>query len=179
MTPAAIGPALRRAGVALRARLRDQRGVALPLALVVLLILAALATALAELTTAELDTGRWTRWDVQAQYLAQAGMEHQIYALKANKSAAALAAVNYPVTAGQEYWYSTSLTCLLQCGTDGESRRWRVVATGEIRQSGGGPVLQTRALRADVEIAYAWDSGTSTFRLPTAVTILRWEEVYP
>jgi len=85
---------LQRPRAALRARLEEERGVALPLALVVLLILAALAVALADLTAAELDTGRWTRWDVQAQYLAQAGMEHQIYTLKANKNAGALAAVN-------------------------------------------------------------------------------------
>ena len=171
---------LQRPRAALRARLEEERGVALPLALVVLLILAALAVALADLTAAELDTGRWTRWDVQAQYLAQAGIEHQIYTLKANKNAGALAAVNYPLTPGQEYWYSTTVTCLLQCPpTYRESRRWRIVSTGEIREPGSPTVLQTRAIRADVEIAYAWDSGTNSYRLPTAVTILRWEEVYP
>ena len=168
-----------RAALALGAPLREERGVALPLALVALLILAALAVALADLTAAELDAGRWTRWDVQAQFLAQAGMEDQIYALKANKNGAALAPANYPVTPGGEYWYSTTLTCLLQCGVDRESRRWRIVASGEIRPPGGGPALQTRAIRADVEIAYGWDAGTSSFRLPSAVTILRWEEVYP
>jgi Tfp pilus assembly protein PilV len=157
----------------------DERGVALPLALVVLLILAALAVALADMTAAELDMGRWARWDVQSHYLAQAGMEHQIYALKANKDAAAVGAVNYPATADQEYWYTTTVACLLQCAADRESRRWRIVSRGEIRQTGGGPTLQSRAIRADVEIAYAWDAGTGTFRLPTAVTILRWEEVYP
>jgi hypothetical protein len=153
--------------------------VALPMALLILLILAGLAVALAELTEAELDVGRLTRWDLQAQYLAQAGIEHQIYALKANKNAAALAATNYPVTAGAEFWYSTTLTCLLQCGADRESRRWEIIATGEIRRPGGGPVLQTRALRALMEIEYTWDAGTGTFRLPTEVTIRRWEEVYP
>ncbi len=162
--------------------IREERGVALPMALLILLILAALAVALAELTEAELDVGRLTRWDVQAQYLAQAGMEHQIYLLKANKNAAAIAATNYPVTAGAEFWYTTTMTCLLQCGTDRESRRWEIVATGEIRQPGGGPVLQTRAIRARVEIAYAWGGpvgGPFGFVLPTEVTILRWEEVYP
>ncbi|HLB38038.1 MAG TPA: hypothetical protein VJL31_15810, partial [Gemmatimonadales bacterium] len=94
-----------RRAAALRTVLREERGVALPLALLVLLILAALAVALSEMTAAELDTQRLTRWDVQAQYLAQAGMEHQIFTLKANKNTGALAPVNYPVTPGQEYWY--------------------------------------------------------------------------
>lgn len=158
---------------------RDERGVALPLALLLLLILAALAIALAELTEAELDVGRLTRWDLQAQYLAPAGREHQIFAHTGSKSAAALAATNYPATPGAEFWYSTTLTCLLQCAADRESRRWEIVATGEVRQPGGGPVLQTRAIRALVEIEYAWDAGAGTFRLPTEVTIRRWEEVYP
>ena len=173
-------------------RALDERGVALPLALVVLLILAALAVALADLTAAELDTGRWTRWDVQAQYLAQAGIEHQIYALKANKNAVGVGSVNYPLTPGQEYWYSVASSCLaaqsagdpaISCSptTDRESRRWRIVATGEIREPGSPTVLQTRAIRADVEIAYGWGTanGITGFVLPTTVTILRWEEVYP
>jgi len=167
-----------RRAAALRTVLREERGVALPLALLVLLILAALAVALSEMTAAELDTQRLTRWDVQAQYLAQAGMEHQIYTLKANKNAGALAPVNYPVTPGQEYWYSTALTCVLQCSSNRESRRWEIVATGEIRQPGGGAVLQARAIRALVEIAYA-GSGVNLYAFPTEVTILRWEEVYP
>lgn len=154
------------------------------MALLVLLILAGLAVALAELTEAELDVGRITRWDQQGQYLAQAGFEHQIYALKGNKNAAALAATNYPATPGAEFWYGTTLTCLLQCGVDRESRRWEIVATGEIRQPGTGTILQTRSIRARVEILYAWGGpvipgGPVGYVLPTDVTILRWEEVYP
>ncbi len=153
---------------------------ALPLALLVLLVLSTLAVALAEMTAAEVDVGRWTRWDLQAQYLAQAAIEHQVYALKADKDAAALGPVNYPATPGAEYWYSTTLTCLLQCTSDREHRRWRIVGTGEVRAP-GGTVLQRRAVRAEVEIAYAWGSaGFATgFIIPTAVTYLRWEEVYP
>src|SRR3970282_1502197 len=55
-----------RGAAALRTVLREERGVALPLALLVLLILAALAVALSEMTAAELDTQRLTRWDRQA-----------------------------------------------------------------------------------------------------------------
>ncbi|MDQ7850333.1 MAG: hypothetical protein RB148_08675 [Armatimonadota bacterium] len=163
-----------------RERPLGEEGVALPLALLVLLVLSILAVALAEMTAAEVDVGRWTRWDQQAQYLAQAAIEHQVYALKADKAAAAVGPVNYPATPGAEYWYSTTLTCLLQCAADREVRRWRIIGTGEIRTPGGA-VLQRRAVRAEVEIAYAWGSTgpTAGFIVPATVTYLRWEEVYP
>lgn len=184
-----------------RRRPPGERGIALPLALVVLLILAGLAVALAQMVEAELDVGRLTRWDAQALYLAQAGVEHEIYALKFNKNAGTLAPVNYPVTAGQESWYSVAPTdftgdgvpdfCLLQCGVDREHRRWVFVVTGEIRQAGSGPpvagpctlpCLQRRSVLAVVEITYDWGSGANGltgFYLPRSVRFLRWEEVYP
>jgi len=156
----------------------DERGVALPLALLVILILTALTAGLAEMTVAEIEMQGRTLQDTTAVYLALAGLEHQIYALKANKNAGSLAAVNYPITAGAEYWYSTTLACLLQCSSNRESRRWEIVATGEIRKAGTGTVLQTRAIRAIVEIAYA-GSAPTLYQFPSKVTMLRWEEVYP
>jgi Tfp pilus assembly protein PilX len=161
-----------------RTLLRDERGVALPLALVVILILTALTAGLAEMTVAEIEMqGRALR-DTTATYLALAGLEHQVYLLKADKDAGAVAAFNYPVTAGAEYWYSTTLLCLLQCSSNRESRRWEIVATGEVRKSGTGTILQTRAIRAVVEIAYA-GSAPTLYQFPSKVTMLRWEEVYP
>lgn len=158
--------------------LRSERGVALPLALLVILILSALVAAIAQMTISGIEIQRRTDLDVRAQYLAQAGIEHQIFVLKGNKNGGALAPVNYPASAGQEYWYSTTLTCQLQCATNRESRRWEVTATGEIRGSGGGPILQTRAIRAIIEIAYG-GTGANLYQFPTEVTILRWEEVHP
>ena len=158
--------------------LREETGVALPLALVVILILAALTAALAQMTTAEIGIHERTQRDTRALYLALAGLEHQIYQLKSNKDTGALAPVNYPSTSGQEYWYSTALTCLLQCTSSRESRRWEITATGEVRRPGTGDVLQTRAVRAVVEIAYS-GSGANLYRYPSKVTTLRWEEVYP
>jgi type II secretory pathway component PulK len=158
--------------------LHAERGVAMIMALVIVVILTALMLALAETTTSEVGVTQATDWDTRALYLAEAGIEHQIYLLKANKDAGALGPVNYPVTPGQEYWYSTTLTCLLHCGGNWETRRWQIVATGTIRQSSTSTVLQTRSLRAVVEIQYG-GSGANLFLYPTDVTILRWEEVYP
>lgn len=168
------GPGHHRAG----ALLRNQRGVALPMTLVTILILTALTAGLAEMTVAEIQMQGRTLQDAQATYLAQAALEHQIYLLKANKDAGALAPVNYPATGGQEYWYSTSLVCLLQCSSSRESRRWTITATGEIRTPGAGTVLQTRAIRAIVEIAYSGNVPTP-YQVPSRVTVLRWEEVFP
>ncbi len=151
---------------------------ALILALVIVLILAALMLALADTTTSEIGITQATDRDLRALYLAEAGIEHQIYALKADKTAGALGPVNYPVTPGQEYWYSTALTCLLHCGGNWETRRWQIVATGQVRLSGSSTVLQTRSVRAIVEIRYG-GGGATPFQGPTAVTVLRWEEVYP
>lgn len=158
--------------------LRTERGVALPLALVVILILSALVAAVAQMTITEIEVHRRTDLDVRAQYLAHAGIEHQIYVLKGNKNAGPLTPVNYPLTPGQEYWYSTALVCQLQCASNRESRRWEITATGEVRTNGGGPTLQTRAIRAVVEISYG-GTGASLYQFPGEVTILRWEEVYP
>lgn len=151
---------------------------ALILALVIVLILAVLMLALADTTTSEVGITQATDRDTRALYLAEAGIEHQIYALKANKNAGALGPVNYPATPGQEYWYSTTLACLLHCGVNWETQRWQIVSTGQVRLPGSSTVLQTRSIRAVVEIRYG-GSGASLFQYPTAVTVLRWEEVYP
>ena len=157
---------------------RDQAGVALPLALVIILILTALVMAMAQMSTSEAEIHRATYLDARALYLAAAGLEHQIYVLKGNKNGGALAPTNYPVTAGEEYWYSTTLTCVLQCTDNRESRRWEIRSTGEIRKSGTAQVLQTRAIRVLAEIAFS-GSGANLYQFPSKVKILRWEEVYP
>ena len=165
--------------VALRtSALRREDGLALPLAMIVILILSVLMLGLAETTTSELSLALPAHRDVRSIYLAQAALERQIYLLKANKDAVAIALTNYPVTTGQEAWYRTTLTCLLNCATNFETRRWQIVATGEIHQTGGPAVLQNRAIRAVVEIHYG-GSGASLFLQPTKVLITRWEEVYP
>ncbi len=158
--------------------LREERGLALPMAMLVVMILSALMLELALTSTSEFGTALPADRDVRANYLAQAGIEHQVYLLKANKSAGAIGLTNYPVTPGREYWYSTTLQCLLNCGINFESRRWQIVATGEIRQTGSPTMLQNRSIRAVVEIHYGGNGG-SLFQFPTTVLMLRWEEVYP
>ena len=157
--------------------LRDERGVALMIALVVILVLAVIVLSIANITTGEIEINRLTNWDTTAQYLAQAGVEHQIYLLKGNVNASAVPDTNSPVLPGETLglgsrWYRTTLACQLNCSGTPSSRRWSIDSFGEIRQPGTVTTLQQRTIRAQVEITY---SGAS----PTAVTLLRWEEVYP
>jgi type II secretory pathway component PulK len=159
-------------------RLDEERGVALIMALVIVLILSALMLGVAQTTTSDLGVAQSTLWDIRSLYLAEAGIEHQIYVLKANKDAGPLGSVNYPVTPGQEYWYRTTLTCLLGCGVNRETRRWQIVGTGEVHLPNSATILQTRALRTLVEITYR-GTGANLFLFPRGVTVLRWEEVYP
>ncbi len=169
------GPVPRR-----RTARRGERGVALIMAVVVALILALLVAGIAWLTIAELEMGRLTRYDAIAQYMAQAGLEHQIYLLKNSKDAGAIGATNYPVTPGQETWYSTTLTCLLNCTANTAARRWNIRATGEIRQYSGVTytVLQTRTIASDVDITYD-GVAPNLYRYPQRVTVRRWEEALP
>jgi hypothetical protein len=150
------------------------------MAVVVALIIALLVAGIAWMTVAELEMGRLTRYDVIAQYMAQAAIEHQLYLLKENKDADAIPYTNYPITPGQETWYTTSLTCLLNCSANTASRRWSIRATGEIRQYSGVSytVLQTRTILSEVDITY--DGVTpNLYRYPQRVTIRRWEEELP
>jgi type II secretory pathway component PulK len=156
----------------------DERGLALPMAMLVVMILSALMLELALTSTAEFSAALPASRDLRANYLAQAGMEQQIYLLKVNKNAGPIGLTNYPGTPGREYWYSTTLQCLLNCAVNFESRRWQIVSTGEIHQTGSPTVLQNRSLRALIEIHYG-GTGGSLFQFPTKVLVLRWEEVYP
>ena len=158
--------------------LHEERGLALPMAMLVVMILSALMLELALTATSEFGTALPADRDARAGYLAQAGIEHQIYLLKANKDAGGIGLTNYPATPGREYWYSTTVQCLLNCGINFESRRWQIVSTGEIHQTGSSTVVQNRSIRAVVEIHYG-GSGGSLFQFPSKVLLLRWEEVYP
>jgi Tfp pilus assembly protein PilX len=150
------------------------------MAIIVTLILALIVAGIAQVTVADFEMNRLTRWDATAQYLAQAGAEHQIYALKANKDAGAIAYTNFPVTTDQRYWYTTILTCLLNCSGSVAVRRWRIQSTGEIRQYNGGTytVLQTRSIAVQVDITYD-GVAPNLYTYPQRVTLQRWEETLP
>ncbi len=165
---------------------REERGVALVLALVVVLVLAVIVLAVAQITTEELETHRMSRWDDINRYLAHASIEHQIYLLKANQSAAAVPYQNYPLLPGEtsgcgSRWYTvSSLTCTLNCtGSTQTVRDWTMVANGEVWWTPdcvNWTLRQQRQIRATVEITYQSVGGTM---IPQTVTYLRWEEVYP
>ncbi len=159
----------------------NERGVALVLALVVTLVLALIVLGVAQIITSELDIHRVSRWDNILRYVAIAGVEHQIYALKANAGGSNVGYVNYPVLSGETagcgaFWYNVSQTCILNCTGTPSSRQWIVMSDGEIwnpsRCLASATRLQQRSVRATVTITYA---GTT----PTGVTFQRWEEVYP
>lgn len=149
------------------------------MAIVVTFVLALIVGGIAQVLVADFEMARLTRWDAEALYLAQAGLEHQIYLLKGNKDAAAVPHTQYPVTADQRGWYATSLTCVLNCSESPPpaARRWCILATGEIRRytpDATFTVLHSRAIRAEVDITYG---GTSPlYGTPLRVTVLRWEE---
>lgn len=146
------------------------------MAIIVTLILALIVGGVAQIVVADLEMSRLVRWDTTATYLAQAAVEHQIYLLKANKDAGAIPYTNYPVTADQRGWYVTASTCLLNCSGNVAARRWCILATGEIRRYTDGTftVLQTRTIRAEVDITYG--GASPLYGTPLRVTVLRWEE---
>lgn len=160
-----------------RAWLRDERGVALIMALVAILILTAIILALAGIATSDLEVNRLVQTDTLLQYLAQAAAEDQIYQLKGDINAGAVAYTNYPVLAGEtagtgRYWYRTTLTCTANCSSS-TSRSWAIEAFGELRKlNGSWTTLQQRTVRVKVQITY---SGGA----PTGVTLTEWAEVYP
>ncbi|MDR7485394.1 MAG: hypothetical protein QN187_08700 [Armatimonadota bacterium] len=163
-----------------------EEGTALVLALVVVLVLAVVAGGIAQLVIAEVDMGRLTRDDTEALYLAQAGIEHQIFLLKGDKTLTqGIPYTNYPAGPDQRGWYTTAppdgnLECLLNCSGNVTARRWRIRAAGQIRRyhpDGTYSVLQTRTLVAEVDITY--DGISPLYGTPTRVTVRRWEEALP
>lgn len=173
--------AAQRLAAPLRRVRSGEAGVAFVMAVVVTMILALIVAGIAQLMIAEVQIAQATRWDAEAQYLAQAGLEHQIYLLKEDKTAAAISYTNYPVTTDRRRWFVTTRRCLLptldDCTVNAQARRWCILSTGEIRRYNPDStfvVLQTRTIRAEVDITYG---GTSPlYGTPLRVTVLRWEE---
>lgn len=164
---------------------RDDRGVALPLALMLILILSLVILGVSQITTTALDVNRYSRWDNIDRYLAHAGIEHQIYLLKQDQTAGAVSYQNYPVLSGEtsgcgKFWYMTTLTCTLNCaGSTQTTRQWTIVANGEVRNTTNCVTftrLQQRQIRAQLQITYQAIGATM---VPQSVSFLRWEEVYP
>jgi len=153
-------------------------------ALVVIVILATVVLTVAPISTSELEIHRLNRFDDALRYVGIAGLEHQIYNLKAYQQAASVGYVNYPVLPGETsgcgaYWYNVSRTCVnpSSCNGNYPSRQFSIRSDGEIWINGCATTLQQqRSVRATVTITYV-KSGPNWY--PTGVTFQRWEEVYP
>ncbi len=151
--------------------LADCRGLALPLTLFVLVVLALLTAALAGTTVAEIDSDRLVAWDRKALYAAEAGLEHQIYELKRDKSAAPVGTASlspnlrYVVTSECKPELSAGATCT----ENRELRAWEITSTGEVLDRGA--VIHSRTVWALVEIRY----GGPNYGTPRSVSVLRWE----
>lgn len=174
----------------------DERGVALIMALVIVLILAAITLAMGFITSADVDIHRLSRWDTLDQYLGQAGIEHQIFALKGNKNNCGIGYFEYPqlvqYTPGLgPFWYTATPTCVATAGDtctldingcptgNPATRRWNINSNGEVwRYDGAWALLQQRTIRAQVEITYI-TCAAGTNACPSGVTLLRWERVEP
>lgn len=165
---------------------RGQDGLALPVTLFALAVLALLTAALAGTTTAELESERLVDWDRRALYLAEAGLEHQIFALKQNKDAGDVGTVSMGGSA-LEGRYNVIRQCVTlasaggTCTDNRESRTWRITSRGELWQ--GATLVHTRTVEALVEIRYCGGADNvkgcptagALYGSPEAVLVHRWE----
>ncbi len=151
-----------------RAPGESERGFALPLTLFVLAVLALLAAALAGVTAAEIQTGRLVDWDRKALYLAEAGLEHQIFEWKRDQNSPAVGVVSLGGSPLEmRYAVAVQDAGTGRCGgtPDPNWRWWRVTSRGELVQA-GSPV-HSRTVEALAEIEYQGGS-------PRSVVLCRW-----
>ncbi len=173
-------------------RLRDlasrrEDGVAFPVTLFALTVLALLTAAVAGMTTAEVNSERLVDWDRRALYAAEAGLEHQLFVLQQDQEAGAVGTVSLggsPLE--QRYTVTVQCTPLLSaratCSGEAESRTWEVTSRGQLVQ--GSTVVHERVVRALVEVRYCGGApsadprcpgGGPLYGTPRAVLIRRWE----
>ncbi len=145
-----------------------QAGFALPVTLFVLVLLALLAAALAGATTAELQGERLADWDRRVLYVAEAGLEHQIYRLKGDRNAGPVGTVSL----GGSPWtfrYTVDARPAApggQCrGVVADAGWWEIRSVGQLVQ--GATVVHSRTVDALVEIQYL-------VLVPTRVTVCWW-----
>lgn len=145
----------------------DERGLALPLTLFVLAVLALLTAVLAGTTTAEVGSERLADWDRRALYAAEAGVEHQIFELKANPLAGPVGPVSMGGSPLEVRYQVTGLTPVVPpvgfgpC--PGLGPQWEITGVGQLWQ--GAVRVHERQVGARVEIR-----PTPTLQ----VTVCRW-----
>lgn len=135
----------------------DPGGFALPLTLFVLTIVGLLTAALAGATTAQLGVGRLADWDRRALYAAEAGVEHQVFALKADRGAGPVGPVSMGGSPLEARYQVVSLVpsapggvCSAEPGAD--ESWWEVTSLGQVWQ--GSVRVHEREVRALLGIRY-------------------------
>lgn len=149
---------------------RAEEGLALPLTLFALAVLALLAAALAGVTAAGVEGTRLADWDREALYAAEAGIEHQLFLLKGDPGAPPVSGPQW-LLPGRTRYRVVALSQLAAAGTcpPGElSRTWEITTQGELLQ--GSTVLHARGVRALVEVCY------DALLVPRRVLIHGWQE---
>lgn len=144
-------------------------GLALPLTLFALTLLALLAAALAGVTASELQAGRFAEWDRHAAYVAEAGIEHQLFAFKVNRNASSVGTVNlgghplrrqYVVNARTGSPGGVCTDDLLE-----DESWWEITSFGQLWR--GAELVHQRSISALVQVVYP-------INLPFKVTVCRW-----
>jgi hypothetical protein len=145
--------------------LLEERGLAFPMTLFVLVVLALLAAALGSSTASGLEGARLADWNRKALYAAEAGVEHQIHLLKEGspeEGSPAPASGSLGGSPGVRYRV-TQVTGLEPTGRCSPLReeRWQITARGELVQ--GAAVVAARQVQAVVEICFLGSSPQRVF----------------
>ena len=144
--------------------LLEERGLAFPMTLFVLVVLALLAAALGSSTASGLEGARLADWNRKALYAAEAGVEHQIHLLKEGICEYASGSVGGSPPARYRVTRVTVLGPSGGCSLPQQAGRWEITARGELVQ---GAAVVTRSVQAVVEL------GSS----PQRVFVEDWREL--
>jgi hypothetical protein len=140
--------------------LLEERGLAFPMTLFVLVVLALLAAALGSSTASGLEGARLADWNRKALYAAEAGVEHQIHLLKEGSPAYASGSVGGSPGVRYRVTQVTGLEPTGRCSPLREER-WQITARGELVQ--GAAVVAARQVQAVVEICFLGSSPQGVF----------------
>ncbi len=141
--------------------LPDERGLAFPMTLFVLVVLALLAAALGSSTASGLESARLAEWNRKALYAAEAGVEHQIHRLKEGSAAPAGGSLGGSPAARYQVTQVTGLGPTGRCSLPLREERWQIIARGEVVQ--GAPVVAARQVQAVVVICFSGSSPQRVF----------------
>jgi hypothetical protein len=145
--------------------LLEERGLAFPMTLFVLVVLALLAAALGSSTASGLKGARLADWNRKALYAAEAGVEHQIHLLKeGSPEEGSPAPASGSLGGSPPARYRVTRVRVLDssrgCSLPQQAGRWEITARGELVQ---GAAVVTRSVQAVVEICFLGSSPQRVF----------------